>query len=132
MLPSRHHLCTEVARFFYTISLMSSEERNTTAVKHRCQILNKYKIMLSNVKQTVEQVVQEHQKGDYPLDAMWIAITINSKNWRLAKKLGAVKDYYYGWILTSTSTNGGGTDLCEKLCKITALYPELQIRTYQL
>ena len=35
--------------------------------------------------------------------------------WREAKKMGLKKDFYYGWMLYSTSTNSSGYELFEKM-----------------
>ena len=46
------------------------------------------------------------------LDALYICIRkAPSMNWRMAKKIGMTKDYYYGWFLFSTSTNSNGEEL---------------------
>jgi len=54
-------------------------------------------------------------KGNKGLDATFISVVADGMGWREAKKMGFRKDYYYGWILYSTSTNSNGYNLYENI-----------------
>ena len=62
----------------------------------------------------------EHKNYARVLDANWIGITI--PNWRLAKKVGAKKDGYYGWMLWSGSTQDSGTRFADEVREICNKY----------
>jgi hypothetical protein len=64
------------------------------------------------------EIKANHEATAKGLDALWMCIRFNSKDWRQAKKAGAKKDSYYGWILYSTSTNSKGYELKEALSKL--------------
>jgi len=66
---------------------------------------------LESFKQETTKAIVEHDEREHDLDAIWIAVTIDRDFWRVAKELGCKKDGYWGWMLTSTSVNGGGTEL---------------------
>ena len=65
------------------------------------------------------------------LDANWVGVSVVG-DWRLAKKLGAKKDYSYGWLLWSASTNDNGTNFKNEVSKICKSIPNLRVREYQL
>lgn len=69
------------------------------------------------LRKTLDKIVQEHQADPNMqyLDANWVCVKYVGKDWRFAKKIGCKKDYYYGWIFYSTSTNSAGTALCDKI-----------------
>jgi hypothetical protein len=76
-----------------------------------------------NLKTELETIKVNHkEKG---LDPCFISVSASGMNWREAKKIGMKKDYYYGWVFYSTSTNSNGYDLYEKIkqaCKGFSLY----------
>jgi len=85
---------------------------------------------MEDLKLELDKIVENH-KGTY-LDALWIGIMKpSSMGWREAKKLGMEKDFYYGWMFYSTSTNSNGNDLLEKIQKVCSPY-DMRIRTYDL
>tara|TARA_R110000787_G_scaffold70091_1_gene155818 strand:- start:14236 stop:14529 length:294 start_codon:yes stop_codon:yes gene_type:complete len=69
-----------------------------------------------------------HKMYERIMDANWVSITI--PNWRLAKKAGAKKDGYYGWILWSGSTNDNGTQFANEARKIMQKY-KLELNFYE-
>ena len=54
-------------------------------------------------------------QGNTALDATYISIVASGMGWREAKKMGFKKDFYYGWMFYSTSTNSSGYELFEKM-----------------
>lgn len=56
--------------------------------------------------------VEHKEEG---LDPNFILVRASGMNWREAKKMGMEKDYYYGWVFYSTSTNSNGYDLYRKI-----------------
>ena len=76
-----------------------------------------------NLKAKIETIKDNH-KEEY-LDASFICVRANGINWREAKKIGMEKDYSYGWVFYSTSTNSNGNELYNKIkqeCKGFNLY----------
>jgi hypothetical protein len=76
-----------------------------------------------NLKTELETIKANH-KETY-LDASWICVRPINMNWREAKKIGCKKDYYWGWIFYSTSTNSNGNELYNKIkeaCKDFDMY----------
>lgn len=95
--------------------------------------------MLENYKKLkveLESLAASWRKGEHEnyarvLDANWIGITI--PNWRVAKKVGAKKDSYYGWILWSGSTQDNGGQFANEVVSICSKYKlDLGKREYQL
>ena len=71
----------------------------------------------SNLVKKLDEVRANHEitmngKGQ---DAIWVCVKFCRGDWRKAKKAGAKKDGYHGWILYSTSTNSMGYELYEAL-----------------
>ena len=66
-----------------------------------------------NLKIQLEEIRANH-KEEY-LDAGSVIVRGKGLNWRECKKLGMQKDYYYGWIFYSTSTNSNSYGLYEKI-----------------
>ena len=83
---------------------------------------------LNNLKQNWDTNPNNTPKQ---LDANWVGVSVVG-NWRLAKKLGAKKDYSYGWLLWSSSTNDNGTNFKNEVSKICESIPNLRVREYQL
>ena len=81
----------------------------------------------------IKEVKKNHEiemdgKGQ---DAIWVCVKFHNKDWREAKKAGAKKDSYHGWILYSTSTNSRGYDLYESI-KTLVMESGLKLRTSYL
>ena len=77
------------------------------------------------------KAITENHKETY-LDALWIGVMKPSNmGWREAKKLGMIKDSYYGWMFYSTSTNSNGYDLLEKI-KIACSPYNMRVLNYEL
>ena len=66
------------------------------------------------------------------LSASYINVAMYGKNWRKKKAVGCKKDYYYGWIFFSTSTNSDGYGLYEEIKKLCAPYKDLLVTERQL
>lgn len=57
------------------------------------------------------------------LDCNWICVKFpKSVNWRIAKKAGAEKDIYWGWVLWQTSAQDNGSNLAVEVMKIAQPY----------
>ena len=69
-----------------------------------------------------------HKNYKRVMDANWVAVSI--PNWRLAKKVGARKECYYGWILWSGSTNDNGTQFATEVSNICDKY-DVEIKKYE-
>ena len=52
------------------------------------------------------------------LDASYFSVSFPSSQWRLAKKCGAKKDYFYGWVLWRASVNSNSTKFRENIEEI--------------
>ena len=69
-----------------------------------------------DLKVELDSIKANHKaQGNTGLDATYISIVASGMNWREAKKMGLKKDFYYGWMLYSTSTNSNGYELFEKM-----------------
>jgi hypothetical protein len=66
-----------------------------------------------DLKNKLENIRAEHKQDG--LDPNFISVRASGMNWREAKKIGMKKDYYYGWVFYSTSTNSNGYDLYIKI-----------------
>ena len=66
------------------------------------------------------------------LDAAYINVSMVGKNWRKKKAVGCKKDYYWGWIFFSTSTNSDGDGLYEKIKELCSPYKDLFVNQRQL
>ena len=73
--------------------------------------MNKY----SELVKKLDEVKANHEIEATHQDAIWVCVRFHNKDWRAAKKAGAKKDSYHGWILYSTSTNSGGYELYEAI-----------------
>lgn len=89
--------------------------------------INNLKAELINLKENWST----HSENKKQLDANWVGVTI--PNWRLAKKAGAKKDGYYGWILWSGSTQDNGTNFAHEVSEICSKYDvRVKVRECQL
>jgi len=66
------------------------------------------------LKKELETIEKNHKEINQ--DPVWICVKPKT-DWRTAKKMGCIKDGYYGWIFYSTSTNSNGYELYEKIEK---------------
>lgn len=73
-----------------------------------------------NLQEELKQVKLNHEEkfDGKGLDAVWVGVFLNGSDWRIAKKLGLDKDYYYGYKLFSTSTNSVGYELYEAIKRV--------------
>lgn len=69
---------------------------------------------LQTLRSELKTLASDWSETHNQLDANCVIVTLPSKMWRVAKELGCRKDYHYGYILFSKSTNSNGSDLaCE-------------------
>jgi hypothetical protein len=68
-----------------------------------------------NLKTELETISAIHKKQRGGLESTFISVSASGMNWREAKKIGMKKDYYYGWVFYSDSTNSNGYALYEKI-----------------
>ena len=69
-----------------------------------------------DLRTELDSIKAEHKaQGNTGLDATYISIVASGMGWREAKKMGFKKDFYYGWMFYSTSTNSNGYELFEKM-----------------
>lgn len=66
------------------------------------------------------------------LDASYINVKMLGKDWRKKKSLGCKKDYYWGWIFFSTSTNSDGYGLYQKIKELCSPYKDLLVTEKQV
>jgi hypothetical protein len=66
--------------------------------------------------------LKKNWDGQNRLDANWVCVKFPTKKWREAKKAGAKKDYYWGWILWSGSVQELGSNFAVEVMKIAQPY----------
>ena len=84
-----------------------------------------------DLKNKLETLSSNWDKQQF-LSASHIIVTMHGKDWRKKKAVGCKKDYYYGWIFFSTSTNSDGYGLYEEIKKLCAPYKDLLVTETQL
>ena len=91
------------------------------------QDLENYRQLRSKLSSLSEN--WDKQQG---LGATYINVSMVGKDWRKKKAVGCKKDFYYGWIFFSTSTNSDGYGLYEQIKKLCEPYKDLSVIERQL
>jgi len=81
---------------------------------------------LQDLQNDLQMLSKDWDTSHNQLDSNWVGVTISNKHWRVAKKLGAKKDAYYGWFLFSKSVNSNGSDFA---CKVWEICQKHQLPT---
>ena len=91
--------------------------------------MSEYKDLLNKLGEVKkDHEIEMNGKGQ---DAIWACVKFHNEDLREAKKAGARKDSYHGWILYSASTNSRGYDLYESI-KTLVMESGLKLRTSYL